>query len=253
MSRVYPYPLIAKEGWPFIIGSLVLSILTFFWCGWWSLPLWVLTVFVVQFFRDPARDIPANPEDVLSPADGRIVVVEKTTDPYRGVNALKISVFMNVFNVHSNRSPIDGKVERVDYFKGSFLNAALDKASAQNERNAVLAVTKTGRPVTFVQVAGLVARRILCYVNAHDLLHRGDRYGFIRFGSRVDVYLPEDATALVAIGDKVNASSTVLATLPLQAPEISTEPQSNTEEHADLVTEAANRAAAAARHVLSQE
>ncbi|KEQ01056.1 Phosphatidylserine decarboxylase, partial [Snodgrassella alvi SCGC AB-598-J21] len=159
MSRVYPYPLIAKEGWPFIIGSLVLSILTFFWCGWWSLPLWVLTAFVVQFFRDPARDIPANPEDVLSPADGRIVVVEKTTDPYRGVNALKISVFMNVFNVHSNRSPIDGKVERVDYFKGSFLNAALDKASAQNERNAVLAVTKTGRPVTFVQVAGLVARR----------------------------------------------------------------------------------------------
>lgn len=253
MSRVYPYPLIAKEGWPFIIGSLVLSILTFFWCGWWSLPLWVLTAFVVQFFRDPARDIPANPEDVLSPADGRIVVVEKTTDPYRGVNALKISVFMNVFNVHSNRSPIDGKVERVDYFKGSFLNAALDKASAQNERNAVLAVTKTGRPVTFVQVAGLVARRILCYVNSHDLLHRGDRYGFIRFGSRVDVYLPEDATALVAIGDKVSASSTVLATLPLQAPDISTEPQSNTEEHADLVTEAANRAAAAARHVLSQE
>ncbi|MBI0097564.1 MULTISPECIES: phosphatidylserine decarboxylase [unclassified Snodgrassella] len=253
MSRVYPYPLIAKEGWPFIIGSLVLSILTFFWCGWWSLPLWVLTAFVVQFFRDPARDIPANPEDVLSPADGRIVVVEKTTDPYRGVNALKISVFMNVFNVHSNRSPIDGKVERVDYFKGSFLNAALDKASAQNERNAVLAVTKTGRPVTFVQVAGLVARRILCYVNAHDLLHRGDRYGFIRFGSRVDVYLPEDATALVAIGDKVSASSTVLATLPLQAPDISAEPQSNTEEHADLVTEAANRAAAAARHVVSQE
>ena len=221
--------------------------------AWWSLPLWVLTAFVVQFFRDPARDIPANPEDVLSPADGRIVVVEKTTDPYRGVNALKISVFMNVFNVHSNRSPIDGKVERVDYFKGSFLNAALDKASAQNERNAVLAVTKTGRPVTFVQVAGLVARRILCYVNAHDLLHRGDRYGFIRFGSRVDVYLPEDATALVAIGDKVSASSTVLATLPLQAPDISAEPQSNTEEHADLVTEAANRAAAAARHILSQE
>lgn len=213
----------------------------------------MLTAFVVQFFRDPARDIPANPEDVLSPADGRIVVVEKTTDPYRGVNALKISVFMNVFNVHSNRSPIDGKVERVDYFKGSFLNAALDKASAQNERNAVLAVTKTGRPVTFVQVAGLVARRILCYVNAHDLLHRGDRYGFIRFGSRVDVYLPEDATALVAIGDKVSASSTVLATLPLQVPDISAEPQSNTEEHADLVTEAANRAAAAARHVLSQE
>ncbi|KDN13407.1 phosphatidylserine decarboxylase [Snodgrassella communis] len=260
MSRVYPYPLIAKEGWPFIIGSLVLSILTAIWCGWWSLPLWALTVFVVQFFRDPARDIPTGPEDVLSPADGRIVVLEKTTDPYRGVNALKISVFMNVFNVHSNRCPIDGKVERVDYFKGSFLNASVDKASVQNERNAVLAVTNTGRPVTFVQVAGLVARRILCYVNAHDILHRGNRYGLIRFGSRVDVYLPEDATALVAIGDKVKASSTVLATLPLHAPpaaasapENGANSVDNTTEQADMVKEASDRAAVAAQHVLSQE
>ncbi|WMY92521.1 phosphatidylserine decarboxylase [Snodgrassella communis] len=260
MSRVYPYPLIAKEGWPFIIGSLVLSILTAIWCGWWSLPLWALTVFVVQFFRDPARDIPTGPEDVLSPADGRIVVLEKTTDPYRGVNALKISVFMNVFNVHSNRCPIDGKVERVDYFKGSFLNASVDKASVQNERNAVLAVTNTGRPVTFVQVAGLVARRILCYVNAHDILHRGNRYGLIRFGSRVDVYLPEDATALVAIGDKVRASSTVLATLPLHAPpaaasapENGANSVDNTTEQADMVKEATDRAAVAAQHVLSQE
>jgi phosphatidylserine decarboxylase len=260
VSRVYPYPLIAKEGWPFIIGSLVLSILTAIWCGWWSLPLWALTVFVVQFFRDPARDIPTGPEDVLSPADGRIVVLEKTTDPYRGVNALKISVFMNVFNVHSNRCPIDGKVERVDYFKGSFLNASVDKASVQNERNAVLAVTNTGRPVTFVQVAGLVARRILCYVNAHDILHRGNRYGLIRFGSRVDVYLPEDATALVAIGDKVKASSTVLATLPLHAPpaaasapENGANSVDNTTEQADMVKEASDRAAVAAQHVLSQE
>lgn len=260
MSRVYPYPLIAKEGWPFIIGSLMLSILTAIWYGWWSLPLWALTVFVVQFFRDPARDIPTRPEDVLSPADGRIVVLEKTTDPYRGVNALKISVFMNVFNVHSNRCPIDGKVERVDYFKGSFLNASVDKASVQNERNAVLAVTNTGRPVTFVQVAGLVARRILCYVNAHDILHRGNRYGLIRFGSRVDVYLPEDATALVAIGDKVKASSTVLATLPLHAPpaaasapENGANSVDNTTEQADMVKEATDRAAVAAQHVLSQE
>ncbi|WP_239351635.1 phosphatidylserine decarboxylase [Snodgrassella communis] len=260
MSRVYPYPLIAKEGWPFIIGSLVLSILTAIWCGWWSLPLWALTAFVVQFFRDPARDIPTGPEDVLSPADGRIVVLEKTTDPYRGVNALKISVFMNVFNVHSNRCPIDGKVERVDYFKGSFLNASVDKASVQNERNAVLAVTNTGRPVTFVQVAGLVARRILCYVNAHDILHRGNRYGLIRFGSRVDVYLPEDATALVAIGDKVRASSTVLATLPLHAPpaaasapEKGANSVDDTTEQADMVKEATDRAAVAAQHVLSQE
>lgn len=253
MSRVYPYPLIAKEGWPFIIGSLVISILATIWCIWWSLPLWLVTVFVVQFFRDPARDIPTAPADVLSPADGRIVVVEKTVDPYRGVNALKISVFMNVFNVHSNRCPIDGKVERVDYFKGSFINADADKASEQNERNAVLAVTSTGRPVTFVQIAGLVARRILCYVNENDLLHRGDRYGFIRFGSRVDVYLPEDATSLVAIGDKVRASSTVLATLPLQAPKIEETPETAADDNADVVADAVDKAIETAKHVLTQE
>lgn len=216
MARLYPHPIIASEGWPFIIGSVVLSAVVAVFAGWWSLPLWLLTVFVVQFFRDPARDIPTDPEAVLSPADGRIVVVEQATDPYRGVQALKISVFMNVFNVHSNRSPIDGEVERVDYFKGSFVNAALDKASAENERNAVLAVTRSGRPVTFVQVAGLVARRILCYVRQHDSIRRGERYGFIRFGSRVDVYLPDDAIPRVAIGDKVFASSTILATLPAQ-------------------------------------
>lgn len=216
MSRLYPHPIIAAEGWPFIIGSVVLSVVVTALAGWWSLPLWLITAFVVQFFRDPARDIPEAPDAVLSPADGRIVVVEHTTDPYRNISALKISVFMNVFNVHSNRSPIDGVVERVDYFKGSFLNAALDKASVQNERNAVLAVTRSGRPVTFVQVAGLVARRILCYVQHNDAIRRGDRYGFIRFGSRVDVYLPDDAQPRVTIGDKVSATSTILATLPLQ-------------------------------------
>ncbi|MDF7676719.1 phosphatidylserine decarboxylase [Neisseriaceae bacterium ESL0693] len=258
MARMYPYPLIAKEGWPFIAISLVVSILATLWCGWWSLPLWLITIFVVQFFRDPARDIPADPEAVLSPADGRIVVVEKTVDPYRGVDALKISVFMNVFNVHSNRSPIDGKVERVDYFKGSFLNAALDKASVQNERNAVLAVTKTGRPVTFVQVAGLVARRILCYVHSNDILHRGDRYGFIRFGSRVDVYLPEDATPLIAIGDQVRASSTVLATLPLQPLPSSADKKNDGVADADAgqsvdIAKAVDQAVVATKHVLSQD
>lgn len=253
MSRMYPYPLIAKEGWPFIFGSLVISLLVMFWCIWWSLPLWLVTLFVVQFFRDPARDIPTGPEDVLSPADGRIVVVEKTVDPYRGVNALKISVFMNVFNVHSNRSPIDGKVERVDYFKGSFINADANKASEQNERNAVLAVTSTGRPITFVQIAGLVARRILCYVNANDLLHRGDRYGFIRFGSRVDVYLPEDAISLVVIGDKVRASSTVLATLPLQTIQADESDSVVMDENEDMVTKAANKTIETTKHVLSQE
>lgn len=253
MSRMYPYPLIAKEGWPFIAIAVVISVLASLWCGWWSLPLWLITAFVIQFFRDPARDIPTEPEAVLSPADGRIVCVEKTTDPYRQAAALKISVFMNVFNVHSNRSPIDGTVEQVDYFKGSFVNAALDKASMQNERNAVLAVTRTGRPVTFVQIAGLVARRILCYVRPGDILHRGDRYGFIRFGSRVDVYLPEDATPLIAIGDQVRASSTILANLPLQPPAETPDHAENSPAASGVdVAAAVAQAQNTAEHVLSR-
>ena len=217
MNRFYPHPLIAREGWPFILVGLLLSVLVNLCCGWWWLPFWVFTVFAVQFFRDPARDIPADPEAVLCPADGRIVVVERAEDPFRKVPALKISVFMNVFNVHSQRAPVDGTVTQVDYFPGQFVNAALDKASTENERNAVFATTKSGRELTFVQVAGLVARRILCYVRPGEKITRGQRYGFIRFGSRVDVYLPTDAVPLVAIGEKVRASETVLARLPLEA------------------------------------
>ena len=219
MNRLYPHPIIAREGWPFIGGGLVLSLLVSACCGWWSLPFWIFTVFALQFFRDPAREIPQDPEAILSPVDGRIVVVERARDPYRDTEALKISVFMNVFNVHSQKSPADCTVTAVEYNKGKFLNADLDKASTENERNAVLATTASGREITFVQVAGLVARRILCYTKASEKLARGERYGFIRFGSRVDMYLPVDAQAQVAIGDKVTGVRTVLARLPLQAPE----------------------------------
>ena len=219
MNRLYPHPIIAREGWPFIGGGLVLSLLVSACCGWWSLPFWIFTVFALQFFRDPAREIPQDPEAILSPVDGRIVVVERARDPYRDTEALKISVFMNVFNVHSQKSPADCTVTAVEYNKGKFLNADLDKASTENERNAVLATTASGREITFVQVAGLVARRILCYTKAGEKLTRGERYGFIRFGSRVDMYLPVDAQAQVAIGDKVTGVNTVLARLPLQAPE----------------------------------
>ena len=128
-------------------------------------------------------------------------------------DALKISVFMNVFNVHSNRSPVDGVVTQVDYFRGSFVNAALQKASLENERNAVSVRQSDGTEITFIQIAGLVARRILCYAKPGDTLHRGQRYGFIRFGSRVDVYLPLTATVKVSIGDKVSATETILAEL----------------------------------------
>lgn len=207
----YPHPILAREGWPFIAASVLLSVIVWALAGfWWSLPLWLLTIFVVQFFRDPARPIPREPLAVLSPADGRIVAITRAFDPYAQRDALKISVFMNVFNVHSNRSPVDGPLRDVQYFPGKFLNADLDKASEQNERNA-LVIDCEGRVVTAVQVAGLIARRILCYVKPGETLRRGQRFGFIRFGSRVDVYLPLDAQSRVSIGDKVYASSTVLA------------------------------------------
>jgi phosphatidylserine decarboxylase len=209
----YPHPILAREGWPFIGIAVGLSLLVTPALGLWSLPLWLLTVFVVQFFRDPARIIAGGAKSVVAPADGRIVAVEKTSDPYLNREALKVSVFMNVFNVHSNRSPVDGEVKGRWYNPGAFVNAALDKASVENERNALWLKTADGQDVTSVQIAGLVARRILCYVNTGDRLARGDRYGFIRFGSRVDVYLPLDAKVKVVIGEKVRASSTLLAEL----------------------------------------
>jgi len=210
----YPHPIIAREGWPFLAGSLVLALLVALWSPVISLPFWVVALFVLQFFRDPPRLAPDSATAVLSPADGRIVAVEQVRDAYADRDALKISVFMNVFNVHANRSPIDGTVERVRYFPGRFFNASLDKASLENERNAMVLRTSSGRIVTAVQVAGLVAKRILCYAKPGDALARGQRYGFIRFGSRVDVYLPLDARPRVALGDKVRATSTVLADLP---------------------------------------
>jgi phosphatidylserine decarboxylase len=209
----YPHPIIAREGWPFLAISLVLAVAATVWCATWSIPLWIIFIFVLQFFRDPAREIPQQAGVVLSPADGRVIKVERTQDPYAQRDAILVSVFMNVFNVHSNRSPVDGKVEKIEYFPGKFVNADLDKASAENERNAVVLTTNDGQTVTFVQVAGLIARRILCYIKAGDVLTRGQRYGFIRFGSRVDVYLPLTATVKVAIGDKVSATTTILAKL----------------------------------------
>jgi phosphatidylserine decarboxylase len=180
---------------------------------WWSVPFWLATLFVLQFFRDPPRNVPGDPGAVLSAADGRVVEVSRVQDPYVKREALKVSVFMNVFNVHSNRAPVDGTVKERWYFPGGFLNAALDKASLDNERNALWLRTPEGHDVTCVQVAGLIARRILCYVGAGAQLERGQRFGFIRFGSRVDHYLPLDAEVKVALGDKVTAAETVLAWL----------------------------------------
>jgi len=211
----YPHPIIAVEGVPFVIVLLVASVAAGTFFGWWSLPLWLATIFVVQFFRDPPRVIPEGEGLVLCPADGRVIVVGEAPDPYRGgARSLKVSIFMNVFNVHSQRSPVDGTVKQVAYAKGLFVNAAFDKASSDNERNALVLRLDNGVEISCVQVAGLIARRILCYVKAGERLARGQRYGFIRFGSRVDVYLPPGSSPKVAIGDKVKASSTVLAELP---------------------------------------
>ena len=207
----YPHPVIAREGWPFLGIAVVAALIATHFLGGWSWPFWVIAIFVLQFFRDPPRTIPQDANAVLSPADGRIVVVEKAHDPYANREALKISVFMNVFNVHSNRSPVDGRIDKVEYFPGKFVNADLDKASTENERNAVVMTAVNGQTITFVQVAGLIARRILCYVNAGDSLARGQRYGFIRFGSRVDVYLPLTARPRVTVGEKVSATETILA------------------------------------------
>lgn len=208
------HPILAREGWAHIaIAVVVAATVHYFFGVWWALPLWWIAFFVVQFFRDPPRTAPTLPAAVVAPADGRVIALGEAHDPYLKRPAKRISIFMNVFNVHSNRSPVDGKILERWYSQGAFLNAALDKASEQNERNALHVRTESGQDIVFVQVAGLVARRILCYVAPGDQLTRGQRYGFIRFGSRVDVYLPLDSQFKVALGDKTHAASDVIATL----------------------------------------
>lgn len=207
----WPHPVVAREGWPFVGASVAVAAAVWTMFGFSaSLVFWVIAVFVLQFFRDPPRQAPVGPHLVLSPADGRIVKVVQAHDPYANRPALLISVFMNVFNVHSNRVSVTGTVRAVEYLPGSFFNADLDKASSENERNAVVLDTSDG-VVTLVQVAGLIARRILCYVAPGQTVVAGERYGFIRFGSRVDVYLPADASPKVIIGQTVHATETVLA------------------------------------------
>ena len=209
----WPHPVVAKEGWPFLALAAIVSAVIAYFFGWWSLPFWLVTIFILQFFRDPPREIPQDEGLVLCPADGKVIVVGNTTDPYRNVPALKISIFMNVFNVHSQRSPVDAVITDVKYAKGLFVNASFDKASSDNERNALILRMDSGTEISCVQVAGLIARRILCYVKPGERLTRGQRYGFIRFGSRVDLYLPPDAIPRASVGDKVYATQSVVAEL----------------------------------------
>ena len=206
------FPILAREGWPFIgltLSSLILSILL---CPTLVVILFLMiTIFVVQFFRDPTRSANTNPNEVTSAADGTVIAIEKTRDPFNNRDSLKISVFMNVFNVHSNKAPISGKVTQKIYKPGSFFNAALEKASSENELCAITIKTHDKKIITSVQIAGLIARRILCYASEGETLSKGQRYGFIRFGSRVDHYLPANAKVKVTLGQKVKNTVTTLA------------------------------------------
>ena len=213
MKSNLTYPIIAKEGWLFLGISISVSLALSLWCFKVSIPFWIISLFILQFFRDPIRKIPQDKNLVVSAADGRVISIEKTTDPYKKRNAIKVSVFMNVFNVHSNKSPVSGKIINKFYFAGKFFNAAISKASLENERCALLIETKDRKLVTCVQIAGLIARRILCYKEIGNNLIKGERYGFIRFGSRVDLYLPENSKIKVTLGEKVKSCQSIIAEL----------------------------------------
>ena len=204
---------LAREGYPFILASIFVIIIT--WViglrgvSYFSLGL---AIFIISFFRDPERDIPSEEDSVVSPADGKIIIVDKIfEDRFLKKEAIKISIFMNVFNVHVNRVPASGKVLGVFYNPGKFFSADKDKASLENEQNALLIEAKNGKRFVVNQIAGLIARRIVCYTKEGDTLEKGKRFGMIRFGSRLDVYLPVDCKINVSIGDKVKAGSSILA------------------------------------------
>ena len=205
------YPLIAREGWERLAIALVVCLFATYTLGGWSWPFWLGLVFMLQFFRDPPRMIPHSRSAVVAPASGKVIRIEQVDDPYLDRKATKVSIFMNVFSVHSNLVPVAGTVKERWYTPGKFLNAALDKASSDNERNALWLKTEDGQDVVFVQVAGLVARRILCYVEPGDEVDTGDRYGFIRFGSRVDLYLPPSARVQVKLGQWVDSGNDLVA------------------------------------------
>ncbi|HZX35664.1 MAG TPA: phosphatidylserine decarboxylase family protein [Thermodesulfobacteriota bacterium] len=204
---------IAREGYVFIFIAFVPVVITGV-LGVWRLFVLALAVnlFVINFFRDPERDVPSGENSIVSPADGRVIKAEKAFEG-RLLNseAMKISIFMNVFNVHVNRAPVSGRVAGVSYNPGKFLNASFDKASLENEQNMILVEAANGKRVAFCQIAGLIARRIVCYVKEGDAMTKGSRFGMIRFGSRLDVYLPLECRVNVKIGDKVRAGSSTLA------------------------------------------
>ena len=203
---------ITPEGWP-CIGLLGLAALVFAILHCWPLALLFLLLcwFSLHFFRDPERVVPQGAGLAVSPADGRVIRVEQRADPFTGDSVTCICIFMNVFSVHVNRAPLDCVVEDIRYWPGKYLNAAWDKASTDNERCAYQLRDADGGSWSMVQIAGLVARRIVCRVDVGDSLARGQRYGMIRFGSRVDLYLPHSYLPAVQVGEQVFAGQTVIA------------------------------------------
>lgn len=215
---------IHKEGWPFIaIFAVIANILAWIWSplGWIG---FILTAWCIYFFRDPARTVPVGEGLVISPADGLVSMITRAVPPpeldLSDEPMVRISVFMNVFNCHVNRVPVSGTIDRIAYRPGLFLNADLDKASEDNERNALIIDTGVHR-FGVVQIAGLIARRIVSFVDEGDTLNVGERFGLIRFGSRVDVYLPEGVHPLVGVGQTAIAGETVIARIGDDAPKTS--------------------------------
>ena len=210
------------EGYKFVAAFAVVTALLFWiWdpLGWLGLGL---TVWCYYFFRDPKRSVPENAGLLVSPADGVVSLIERAVPPAElgmGPDALvQVSVFMSVFNCHVNRAPIAGRVTAVAYRAGKFFNASLDKASEENERNALAIELPDGRKIAVVQIAGLVARRIVCWKKPGDGVRTGERFGLIRFGSRLDVYLPEGVHPQVALGQTMVAGESVIALIGQEAP-----------------------------------
>ncbi len=207
---------VASEGYPFI-GLFAFITLVFALLGWGFLTLLLLalTLFTAYFFRNPDRYVAAEESAIVSPADGKVVFVGKVVEErYFKAETTKVSIFMSVFDVHVNRAPCAGKVVDLFYNKGEFFNASLDKASLQNEQAGMLIEHPSGNRLLCVQIAGLIARRIVSYPVVGDILQRGMRYGLIRFGSRVDVYLPVESEVLTKVGDRVKAGETILGFFP---------------------------------------
>ena len=209
------------EGFRFLALFAVVTVLLFLlWepLGWIGV---VLTIWCYYFFRDPERVTPTRPGVIVSPADGIVSLIEPVVPPAElgmaDAPLTRVSVFMSVFNCHVNRSPVEGQVTAISYRAGKFFNASLDKASVHNERNSLRIRTGDGRDLAVVQIAGLVARRILCFVKPGDRIGTGERFGLIRFGSRLDVYLPPGVVPLVSVGQTMVAGETVLADLNLPA------------------------------------